>query len=555
MNEKAATYQLKFIDKTYSNDYWTFNKKVIVSIYIENKIISKNTYGLLTHGDILEKFEKTKSLNLDGCYIKNFSTTELKSKLGDDNTSSLLFESFSAQDTFFDCTLETDFSLAHFNGDVSFLNTIFSHGNVSFLKTKFNNGEVNFKNVRFGNGEINFQYADFGNQKVTFYNSIFYGGIVSFVNANFNDGDVNFGGINFNNSKVKFHFAKFGNGDINFQKTKFGNQTFDCRRVEFGTGKLDFRRAIFGDGYVTFDESELTSGKINFKSTRFGSNDISFKQVDYANCELLFESVSFGTGGAYFYDSTIKNIIFKDSRIDVYLDLRVAKCNEIDLSDTILKGIVDLQPDSNDKIQLNTLSINGMRNLGKFIIDWDKNNVKSLIKSQTNTSLRSKAEQFIILKENFHTNGQYEDEDNAYIQFKRFQQRANVAETIQKGGVSLLKLPYYLFRWIVFDKMGLFATNPLRVLLSMLIIYTLFSLTYFILHFFNLGTLINAVGATDGLSYLQTSFYHSAITFLTIGYGDYYPTGISRGISILEGWTGVFLMSYFTVAFVRKILR
>jgi hypothetical protein len=54
---------------------------------------------------------------------------------------------------------------------------------------------------------------------------------------------------------------------------------------------------------------------------------------------------------------------------------------------------------------------------------------------------------------------------------------------------------------------------------------------------------------------LLQSFYHSAITFFTIGYGDVYPMGLSRIISGLEGFMGVFMMSYFTVAFVRKVLR
>ena len=52
-----------------------------------------------------------------------------------------------------------------------------------------------------------------------------------------------------------------------------------------------------------------------------------------------------------------------------------------------------------------------------------------------------------------------------------------------------------------------------------------------------------------------SSLYYSGITFLSVGYGDYFAWGILKPVSVLEGFTGVFLMSYFTVAFVRKILR
>jgi hypothetical protein len=53
---------------------------------------------------------------------------------------------------------------------------------------------------------------------------------------------------------------------------------------------------------------------------------------------------------------------------------------------------------------------------------------------------------------------------------------------------------------------------------------------------------------------VERSFYHSAITFLAIGYGDFYPSGHIRWLSATKGWVGLFQMSYFTVAFVRKIL-
>ncbi len=57
------------------------------------------------------------------------------------------------------------------------------------------------------------------------------------------------------------------------------------------------------------------------------------------------------------------------------------------------------------------------------------------------------------------------------------------------------------------------------------------------------------------MSLLGKAIYYSAITFLTIGYGDYYPLGASQWLAGIEGFIGLFLMSYFTVAFVRKVLR
>jgi len=69
------------------------------------------------------------------------------------------------------------------------------------------------------------------------------------------------------------------------------------------------------------------------------------------------------------------------------------------------------------------------------------------------------------------------------------------------------------------------------------------------------GDIVSSTNGPDQLSNIAKSFYHSAITFFTIGYGDHYPVGHIRWLSAVEGWAGVFFMSYFTVAFVRKILR
>ncbi|MEK6617054.1 MAG: ion channel [Bacteroidota bacterium] len=64
-----------------------------------------------------------------------------------------------------------------------------------------------------------------------------------------------------------------------------------------------------------------------------------------------------------------------------------------------------------------------------------------------------------------------------------------------------------------------------------------------------------SVKGNESLSYFAQAFYYSAITFLTIGYGDCLPIGHIHWLAPIEGWMGVVMMSYFMVAFVRKILR
>lgn len=87
----------------------------------------------------------------------------------------------------------------------------------------------------------------------------------------------------------------------------------------------------------------------------------------------------------------------------------------------------------------------------------------------------------------------------------------------------------------------------------MVVSYLVFSVVYLFMMLFSRSDIIASVD--DKLHFVARAFYHSAITFLTIGYGDHYPYGSIRWMSGLEGFIGLFLMSYFTVDIVRKILR
>jgi hypothetical protein len=236
------------------------------------------------------------------------------------------------------------------------------------------------------------------------------------------------------------------------------------------------------------------------------------------------------------------------------MDLRVATADCIDLSDTVVRGLIDMLPTS--PMELDRLYLTRMRNLGQLFLDWELNDVETLIEGQSDTDHGEKAGQYRILKEDFTSIGHYDAEDRAYVRFKRHERKAEFEKAMKEGGGSRLRgMVSSAFQWLVFDKMGKYATDPLRVLVSMLVVYTIFSLLYVLLPFVLDHGVTSTVGAQKDIGQVAKGFYHSAITFLTIGYGDFHPTGHFRWISAVEGFFGIFLTAYFTVAFVRKILR
>ncbi|MDG2330661.1 MAG: potassium channel family protein [Flavobacteriales bacterium] len=556
MSQKQhQSYSIKISDDPFDNGLFSLPRTAVIIFRDGNRnVVKKERYGVLDVDEVYEKIVAGDVLNISNCYIKNFSLAECREKHALSKDEKLQLNQFSAIHTFFEADTTTDFSYAEFANNCDFINTTFGSGNVSFYKTDFKGVTVDFSNVDFGEGSINFQFADFGTGDVIFENGANYNGNTSFINANFGDGNVNFKNFNFGLGNVDFHFAKFGTGDISFDKSEFNGKYVDFRKVEFGEGKLDFRKTTFGNALVSFEEIEHKKGRTYFKRATFGSGNISFDMADFGNEEVSFEAAEFGTGSLSMLRTISKSITFKSCQLKTYIDLRVSRCECIDLSDTIIRDIIDLKKGKTE-LELNTLILTGVRNLGKIFLDWKENKVKTLIESQNSTDL-DKSNQFRLLKEDFHSSGKYNDEDKAYVAFKRYELKAYNSSKINSNGFNRLWVyPVSFGKKLIFDWMGLYATNPLRVLISMLCTYVLFSITYLCMIHWGIGDLKPGFSPPEELSEMAISFYHSAITFLTIGYGDYSPWGSIRMVSSIEGFVGLFLMSYFTVAFVRKILR
>lgn len=546
-----------------------FTQTAHIGFFDENdKKVVVYKYGVITKEEIFSKIDKGEDINLNNAYILNFSLTDYRVEKGFDDSVYVGLKNFSAKKAFFDCDISNDFSYARFEGDkILFESTIFGNGTNNFANADFGDGDVSFKKAKFGSGSTNFQSVKFGEGVVTFNNTCFGTGNLSFVDCNFGNGNVDFRTTYFGDGSVDFKFAKFAAGDVLFERASFGKGKKDFKNVEFGGGKIDFRRIDFNDGDVSFEGVEFGDGKVSFRSAHFGHGMKSFEQADFARGDAQFDLVEFGSGSVSFDKARVSEISFKGCALNCYMDLRFAQSNDVDLSNTIVRDILDLKP-ADEVVDVKVFNISGMRILGRIFIDWRANNVHDLIYGQKETTLFQKAEQFRILKENFRNNGQYEDEDAAYLEFKRCESKAQLEDEKAKGSLSgIMAHGTYYFQRYVFDYIGRYATDPIRVLVNMLLAYLAFSLLYFGFSVSESLTEFGHVvaGGTEtkpfndpNMPWYQAfgnSLYYSGITFFTVGYGDYFATGLLKPVAVFEGFTGVFLMSYFTVAFVRKILR
>ncbi|KKK49821.1 hypothetical protein LCGC14_3131190, partial [marine sediment metagenome] len=166
-----------------------------------------------------------------------------------------------------------------------------------------------------------------------------------------------------------FHYAKFREGDISFERTDFGDGRVDFRTAEFMNGRVNFNRSVFGDGDVSFEASEIKKGKISFKRTVFGQGVLDFELAEYDDADVTFDRAVFDVGIVSFHNARFKTLSLQSCHFDHYLDLRVAKCHHIDLSDTICRDIVDIMPYEFD-LDIGTIDFSGMRLIGRIYIDW-----------------------------------------------------------------------------------------------------------------------------------------------------------------------------------------
>lgn len=532
----------------------------VITFFDENnKKVTRLKLNVISKETIYKWIKNGEDIKLPNVYVKDFSLLEYKEIYKIDKEEYVVLKNFNATNTFFDCDVATDFSYVKFIGESTVFNQcVFGNGNANFSYSDFGHGDVYFTHAKFGSGTTNFKSVKFGDGHISFAGTNFGSGNLSFVDANFSNGNVDFKNTIFGEGNIDFKFAKFSEGNISFERASFGIGKKDFKNVEFGGGRIDFKRVEFNDGDVSFEGVEFGNGKVNFKGSVFGKGTKSFVHSDFANGEAIFDNVDFGTGVVSFNQAKAAHISFRSCPFNCYVDLRFGECKIANLSNAIVRDIIDVKPEHRE-VNIRELNLTNARILGRIFINWRENHVDDLVYNQKKTNYFQKAEQFRILKENFRVNGQYEDEDLAYIEFKRCEVVANLNDE-KAGSVvnKVLAYPKYYFQKYIFDFIGRYGTAPTRVLLNAVFTVFIFGIIYYLSTSY--CSVFGSIESTlpQNLNHFQefwNSIYYSAITFFTIGYGDYFPHGSLKFVAALEGFSGVFLMSYFTVAFVRKILR
>lgn len=404
----------------------------------------------------------------------------------------------------------------------------------------------------------------------------------------------NFSGTVFNSSTANFNFSIFLKSKFSFYDTTFKSTTLSFQKSLFYKIELDFDHATFINSPLRFNKSIFAYSTITLNNTKFGNGEISFYRTYSLKGSIKFSLNTYGIGEINFDKSTINTLTFIGNKFISDVNLKFDSINNLFFFNCTNKE--HMQIDGIKK----QISFMNSTNLGRIDIDWTKCNLQNTIYNSyfygidskshnahesyytytdiSELSERKKLEHisysYLLLKENYNNVGKYEWEDAAYREYMKYNTKA-----LEWSRNTFIKK---IFNW-TFGKISGYGTKPFNIVLTSILTIIGFGIIYSVIfmsksgviqeYFYNAITNIKVIvnsllhyaphNLTDIIvpwqeiaNQIHKSLYLSAITFLTIGYGDVAPlNGLMRFLAGIEGFLGLFFMSILTVTFMRKILR
>lgn len=176
----------------------------------------------------------------------------------------------------------------------------------------------------------------------------------------------------------------------------------------------------------------------------------------------------------------------------------------------------------------------------------------------------NKAQEFIMIKENFASNGQYDYEDVAFILYMEY--KPYIDAKMSDSGTAYSKITKFIYQFLY--AVGKYGISPLRILVAMGATIISFALFVYFPMTIKLGTDAFVLSELEGefwslnsaeefsyMDMLLASFLFSLqamIPFVSQFISIHWITCLFAAI---EGFIGTFLAGYFSVAVVRKTLR
>ncbi len=581
------------------------NKQVEVIYTNDNKEINV-IYKYVDSEKVYELLNNDEDVDLSFCFIDRFN-------LSTANYQSLNnFKAFSSvwhTEASFEC-LEAkdstiDFNFSRFYCSTSFTSSVLTNCNVSFENTLTYSGTFDFRECNVEKGKFTLESSEFLNNNINFSKTVF-NVDVNFKSIEFVNGYIHFDEVQFLGDVTDFSYTNFGDKLIKFSKTVFKSNSTSFDNAKFGSSvkgfkgtkllgkKVSFEFTEFGEGTIYINEV-ICKSNIKFKYARINSDNFHIDQSTFNNCKVIFLLCTFNTSqfeivetnfnNAYlefdscsmentkinFSDVSLSGLKFEKIYFHKDLILNLNEVKELTFKDCNIKSDVIMDKKAvrtinDENIIYKKLSFENTKVTGNIYVEWEKNKVYEAIEKAICERIENNTEkdynptndrmyQYRMLKNNFNRIGYYEDEDKALVNF-------------MDNYLLLSKGKWSKVVKCTFSKIGGYGTDPKSIIMWAMVVIGVFAVLYMWVGIdygskAKILTIPEELKGSPTLACLLTllnkffiALYFSGITFLTIGYGDTSPANsIGMVFAIFEGFLGVFIMSYFSVAVIRKILR
>ncbi|MGE5627272.1 MAG: potassium channel family protein [Solirubrobacterales bacterium] len=352
-------------------------------------------------------------------------------------------------------------------------------------------------------------------EDVCFDYSIFYKTVFSLTNVNILKGSLYF-------DNTKFMHVDLSLMGIGCNKNLYDNPTISMNYTEFNNSTVEL--FMLKDNMdIDFMMSRMTGTKVEINNTRSPVGIINI-----ANSKLdKFIASYCKIGGIDAVECEATSLIFNECEFNGLSEIELRTDYEIAFITCLINSILKIQLEGTpDKISFDSTINNGRIYFRNF-----KNFIEPVINS---VKENGDINQLLMLKENFRTLGEYENEDVCYSQSRKMENELNVKNVFKKVRNHLT--------YLISD----YGTKPLRLFIFILTLIFSFSFLYYICPFIMFEHAVNFIDY----------FYVSGITFFTVGYGDILPlNSISKIVVLIEAFMGFTSMSYFLIVLSRKIIR